>query len=235
VGADGANGVVRRQLGQPRQPDRALALAVRGYARVPDREPEELVVMDGRGSPSYAWSFDAGDGTANVGYGLLLPELKALTGGKAVLEQRLRELLPGVEPTGLVSHHLPLSTWRPAPATGPVLLAGDALSLINPLTGEGIFYALLSGRLAGAAAVGGPAYAATLRRELGRHLRQTAWLDRLARRRGAVDAAVRVAHRSPAVFDALVEMGLGRGVVTAPLVGLVAGQAARAAGRRLRR
>ncbi|MCW2622665.1 MAG: geranylgeranyl reductase, partial [Frankiales bacterium] len=104
-----------------------------------------------------------------------------------------------------------------------------------PLTGEGIFYALLSGRLAGAAALGGPAYAPALRRELGRHLRQTAWLDRLAQRSGAVDAAVRVAGRSPAAFDALVEMGLGRGLVTAPLVGLVTGQALRSAGRRLRR
>ena len=36
-----------------------------------------------------------------------------------------------------------------------MLLAGDAASLINPLTGEGIFYAVLSGALAGAAAVGG--------------------------------------------------------------------------------
>ena len=34
-----------------------------------------------------------------------------------------------------------------------MLLAGDALSLINPFTGEGIFYAVLSGALAGASRV----------------------------------------------------------------------------------
>ena len=39
--------------------------------------------------------------------------------------------------------------WR----TGRVLLAGDAASLINPLTGEGIYYAVLSGALAGGAAL----------------------------------------------------------------------------------
>ena len=46
---------------------------------------------------------------------------------------------------------LPLSTRRPRLPDGRVVLAGDAQSLINPLTGEGIFYAVLSGALAGAA------------------------------------------------------------------------------------
>jgi flavin-dependent dehydrogenase len=35
VGADGANGVVRRQVGAPKQPDAAMAVAVRGYAARP--------------------------------------------------------------------------------------------------------------------------------------------------------------------------------------------------------
>ncbi|MCW2615937.1 MAG: geranylgeranyl reductase, partial [Frankiales bacterium] len=124
--------------------------------------------------PAYAWSFAAGDGTANVGFGMLQPSLRpAPRGGREELHGRLRELLPGVEPERLASHHLPLSTWRPRQPPGGVLLAGDAMSLINPLTGEGIFYALLSGRLAGVAAVGPPdhgrAYAAALQGELGRH------------------------------------------------------------------
>jgi geranylgeranyl reductase family protein len=221
VAADGANGVVRRQLGLSRQPDTALALAVRGYAPSresgPDRVPEQRIVMAGGGSPAYAWSFDAGDGTANVGFGMLLPRLQeAGSHSKELLEARLRELLPGVEPTRLRSHHLPLSSFRPQPEHGPVLLTGDALSLINPLTGEGIFYALLSGRLAGIAAVTGTSYADALRAELGRHLRQTGWLHRLAQHRRALDAGVRAA-RAPEVFDALVEVGLGRGLITAPL------------------
>jgi geranylgeranyl reductase family protein len=211
IGADGANGVVRRQLGLGKQPDEALALAVRGYATAPDRVPEQRIVMAGEGSPAYAWAFDAGDGTANVGFGVLVTQLPDAH-PKEFLERRLRELLPGVQPTGLRSHHLPLSSFRPAPAHGRVLLAGDALSLINPLTGEGIYYALASGRLAGEAAVGGRPYAAALRAELGRHLRHTALLHRVAQRRRAVEAGVRAA-RSPAVFDALVEVGLGRGLI----------------------
>ena len=224
VGADGANGVVRRQSGQPRQPDRATAVAVRGYAAAPSGEPEQAIVMARNDWPAYAWSFGAGDGTANVGFGMLLPSLRTATrGGRAELHGRLAELLPGVEPERLVSHHLPLSTWRPAPSRGRVLLAGDALSLVNPLTGEGIFYALLSGRLAGAAAVGaadpGPAYARALQLELGRHLRHTSLLARLIARPRVVDAAIAASARSPRAMDALVELGLGRGLVTAPLVG----------------
>jgi flavin-dependent dehydrogenase len=170
---------------------------------------------------------------------MLLPRLRASArGGQAELHGRLLELLPGVEAERLVSHHLPLSTWRPAPAHGRALLVGDALSLINPLTGEGIYYALLSGRLAGAAAVGaapaGPAYSAALRRALGRHLRHTTLLARLTARPGVVDAGVSACGRSPAAFDALVELGLGQGLITRPWSPGITGELGRRAlGRRV--
>jgi flavin-dependent dehydrogenase len=233
VGADGANGVVRRQVGAPKQPDGAMAVAVRGYAAAPPGEPEQRIVMTAQDWPAYAWSFAIGDGRANVGFGMLLPSLRAAPrGGREELHGRLAELLPGVEPERLVSHHLPLSTARPPQRPGRVLLAGDALSLINPLTGEGIFYALLSGRLAGAAAVApgagtggaGAAYAAALRAELGRHLRHTTLLARLTARPALVDAGVAAAARSPRAMDALVELGLGRGLITPALAGGLARQ-----------
>jgi flavin-dependent dehydrogenase len=181
--------------------------------------------------PAYAWSFASGDGRANVGFGMLLPSLRAAPrGGREELHGRLAELLPGVEAERLVSHHLPLSTARPPLQPGRVLLAGDALSLINPLTGEGIFYALLSGRLAGAAAVGqadaGRAYATALHAELGRHLRHTTLLARLTARPALVDAGVGAARRSPKAMEALVELGLGRGLITPALVGGLARQLA---------
>ena len=70
--------------------------------------------------PAYAWSFAAGDGTANVGFGMLLPSLRAAPrGGRAELHGRLAELLPGVQAERLVSHHLPLSTSRPPLRAGP--------------------------------------------------------------------------------------------------------------------
>jgi flavin-dependent dehydrogenase len=123
-------------------------------------------------------------------------------------------------------HHLPLSTWRPAPARGRFLLAGDALSLINPFTGEGIFYAVLSGSLAGAAAAAGPErvaerYRAALRHRLGRHLRHSGFAARLTRRPSVVDATVRAAAADQAVFGRIVELGLGDGVFDIRTIGRI--------------
>ncbi|HVM26542.1 MAG TPA: geranylgeranyl reductase family protein [Mycobacteriales bacterium] len=234
VGADGANGVVRRLIGAPRQPAGATAVAVRGYADAPPGEPEQLILVDEEDWPSYAWSFPDGTGRANVGYGMLLPALRAKdAGGREVLHGRLAELLPDTAPERLVSHHLPLTTSRPRQPDGRVLLAGDAMSLINPLTGEGIYYALLSGRLAGAAALAGAGagalHRADLRRALGTHLRHTSALARLTQHRGVVDAGVAAAARSRRAFDAFVELGLGRGLVTPALLGALAAELGRRA------
>jgi geranylgeranyl reductase family protein len=212
IGADGAGSVVRRALGHPVNPDGHLAIAIRGYAPWPGVQ-QEIVTTRARW-PAYAWAFPIGDGTANVGYGEVL---RGTPLSRAYLLERLAHLLPGAEATDLRAHHLPLSTWRPAPGRGRFLLAGDALSLINPFTGEGIFYAVLSGALAGAAAATGPERAAAeytraLRRRLGRHLRHSGVATRLTRKSFVVDAAVRAAHRNQAVFHRMVDLGLGDGL-----------------------
>ena len=183
----------------------------------------QFIAMQRAGWPAYAWSFPIGDGTANVGFGMLLPKLHA-TGkpGKQVLHGRLAELLPDLPARDLLAHHLPLSPGRPRPGRGRVLLVGDAASLINPLTGEGIYYALVSGRLAGEAAVTAPAdplgaYRRSLRKTLGRHLRTTDVLGRAAQSPRFIDAAIATAARRADVFDLLVDVGLGAGTVPLPL------------------
>ena len=221
IGADGAGSVIRRLLGHPVNPAGHLAIAIRGYA--PAVGTEQLIRTTSARWPAYAWSFPIGDGTANVGYGETLRG-RALT--KAYLVERLGELLPGGTPTGLRAHHLPLSTHRPPPGRGPVLLAGDALSLINPFTGEGIFYAVLSGALAGTAAAAGPdraaeRYAAAFTSRLGRHLRHSGFATLLTRRPVVVDAAVRAARRDGQVFRRMVDLGLGDGVFDLRTIGRI--------------
>ena len=228
IGADGAYSAVRRALGIPRNPPHALAVAVRGYSRLSagEQAPAEMLIeMVAQGWPAYGWSFPIGDGTANVGYGELRSALGTAGAGRAHLHGSLSTLLPDqpAEAGSLRAHHLPLSTWRPRQPDGPVLLVGDAASLVNPLTGEGIYYAVLSGMLAGQAAAAaldgavadpGAAHRAALRHELGRHLRHTGALGRLARSRPQLmDTAARVARGTPGLLDGLTELGLGRGTV----------------------
>jgi geranylgeranyl reductase family protein len=216
VGADGAESVVRRALGiPPNRPDQ-LALAIRGYAAEPAAHAGvQSLLTTAQRWPAYAWSFPLGSGRANVGYG----ELVSAGGTRATLLAGLAELLPGAEPTGLRAHRLPLSTGRPRQPDGRVLLAGDAASLINPLTGEGIFYAVLSGALAGSAARLGPAAGASYRRaldrRLGRHLRHSALASRVSAWPWVMDAVLRAAARDQRVFDDVVALGLADGRLSA--------------------
>jgi menaquinone-9 beta-reductase len=216
IAADGSESVVRRALGIPPNRPTHTAIAIRGYAPDPfgDAGVQVIATTDQRW-PAYAWSFPLGDGRANVGYGELV------SGGvtRGGLLAGLERLLPGMAADGLRAHRLPLSTGRPRLPDGRVLLAGDAASLINPLTGEGIFYAVLSGALAGAAAVHGPdagrAYRQALRRRLGRHLLHSSTAALISRWPRLMDAAFRAAADDQAVFDDVVDLGLADGRLTA--------------------
>jgi len=228
VAADGANSLVRRQLGLPRNPDQHLAVAVRGYAPEPaGEEPAQLIDMQHDAWPAYAWSFPLldGSGQANIGYGRLRSKLSS----RAELHGELARLLPDQPAHDLRAHHLPLSTWRPRQPDGRVLLCGDAASLINPLTGEGIFYAVRSGSIAGEAAARhgdastGARYRAELHAALGRHLRHTSVLARLSAHRPALDAALAAAGPRPALMDRLVDVGLGDGLIPPRLLPLTVG------------
>jgi geranylgeranyl reductase family protein len=215
VGADGAESVVRRALAvRPNRPGQ-VAVAIRGYAPVPaGLDGVQAILTTEQRWPAYAWSFPLGDGRSNVGYGELV------SGGvsRAGLLAGLDRLLPGVAAEHLRAHRLPLSTGRPHQPDGRVLLAGDAASLINPLTGEGIFYAVLSGALAGAAAVGGgnagAAYRRALRHRLGRHLRHSSIASCASGWTPVMDAVFRAASDDQRVFDDVVRLGLADGRLT---------------------
>lgn len=227
VGADGAHSVVRRTLGARPGP---VALAIRGYAPTPpeQRGTQQIVFGTGAVQPAYAWSFDRGDGSANVGYGELLREGRRPPTRVRLLE-RLDELLPGSAGAGTdwVGHHLPLSTSRWRPADGRVLLVGDAAGLVNPMTGEGIFYAVATGLAAGRAAAeaiaagdpesAGERYSRATRPLLAGHLRHTALAALLCRSGRVLDAGLRASARHQRAFDDLVELGLARGRVTPSL------------------
>jgi geranylgeranyl reductase family protein len=215
IGADGANSVVRRATGQSSNRGRALAVAIRGYAPTPPGQPRELVLRwDSRraGGLCYAWAFPTAEGTTNVGYGM---SSAAPGHDRANLERRLGELLPEYDLSGvaLTGHTLPLTVRRPRPAVGRMLLTGDAASLISPFTGEGIYSAIVSGALAGEAAVmaadPGSVYAKALTRRFGRQHRQARLLYPLVDSKLVLDTVVRASHRDRRMFERLLDVGLG--------------------------
>lgn len=230
IGADGAESVVRRQCGAARPRQGTVAIAVRGYAPAePWPAREQLLTMTRSHWPAYAWAFPIGNGLANVGYGELL-QARRPPPSREHLVTRLHALLPAARPTQLRGHRLPLSTGRAGVAYERVLLVGDAAALINPLTGEGIYYAVLSGALAGRASCDAdPAasYRTALRHELGRHLRHTDLLARLGRWPSLLDLGIGAARDSQSAFDGFVDIGLGAGRIDVRTAGGVARQLTR--------
>jgi geranylgeranyl reductase family protein len=147
IGADGANGVVAKAAGLA--PVRDMAVALEG--NVPANGAlmerwERAIALDFGGVPGgYGWLFPKGD-HLNVGVGgwrwtgpTLREKLSALCRYLGLDESAL---------FGLRGHHLPLQAPGAPLTSGPVLLAGDAAGLVDPLSGEGIEGAFLSGRLA---------------------------------------------------------------------------------------
>jgi flavin-dependent dehydrogenase len=105
--------------------------------------------------PGYGWIFGVGDGTANVGLGVLnTSSAFQRVDYKQILGSWLANTPPewGFTEENRVgtigSAALPMGFNRKPHYTRGVLLVGDAGGMVNPFNGEGIDYALESGEMA---------------------------------------------------------------------------------------
>ena len=148
IGADGANGVTAKALGFINQQRRA-AVAFEGDATIQNGSAsrwEDAIALDMGTIPGgYGWLFPKGD-HVNVGVGgwkyagpTLRGQLSALCAFLELDESKL---------TNLRGYNLPLRDAGAPIARGNSLLVGDAAGLVDPLSGEGIHGAFVSGRLA---------------------------------------------------------------------------------------
>jgi menaquinone-9 beta-reductase len=164
IAADGNSSRLSLALGLRPREDRPMGVAVRTYFTTP-RDNDEwleswLELWDysadpPRLLPGYGWVFGMGDGTANVGLGILNTS-KAF--GNVDYRALLREWLAGAsEQTGFTEDTmtgpvrgaaLPMGFNRQPHYANGLLLVGDAGGLVNPFNGEGIAYAMESGQLA---------------------------------------------------------------------------------------
>jgi len=212
VGADGANGLVARsaELGDGIVRGVALEANVPWGTLDPAPYRETAWVELGVVPGGYGWVFPKGD-HANLGVGGALEEGPRL---RAHLNQLARE--HGVDPGALTDvrgHRLPMRRLGAPAARGRVLLVGDAAGLVDPLSGDGIYEAFVSARLAADAILAGRsesyerALSASLDRHAGASWKAKRVVDRYPR-------ACLWAIRAPGVFDAVA--GLLRGDLAHP-------------------
>jgi geranylgeranyl reductase family protein len=161
VVADGSNSRFGRALGTTRDRAYPQGMAIRTYYESPMHADPwiesclDLRDRDGNSLPGYGWVFPVGDGTINVGMGLLstFRDWKSVNTSKLMDEWAATApeywgITPDSrrgEPTG---GRLPMGASI-GPRVGPTWLAvGDAAGSVNPFNGEGIDYAYETGRLA---------------------------------------------------------------------------------------
>ena len=152
VGADGASSRVRRILGQRFNRDKNTCIAIRILATTDPPVPalQQLDVVEGVPIPGYGWLFSTGQGVVNIGVATDIPTYKA---DKRHLKQILKtyeDYLGGhfvYDAQTCRTQILPLASEMPRLAFPHVqaALIGDAASMINPVTGEGIFYGMEAG------------------------------------------------------------------------------------------
>jgi len=145
IGADGANSKTAHELDFPPNEFKAVAIQQRFHYAPELSRYENLVEIwfDGEVSPDfYAWVFPKADHIA-VGTGT-----EDTHGNIKQLQKRFREKLNwSVEPYYEEAAKIPMHP-RKTFVKGNAMLVGDAAGLVTASNGEGIFFAMKSGKMA---------------------------------------------------------------------------------------
>jgi len=231
VAADGVHSVIAKRLGvNTRWPTEAIAIDMM----------EETPVETLRASrPNVAWvsyAYQGLDGYAyifpktrhvNIGIGCLLSHFKG-----AVLERPYElqsKLVSSLVESGALEgrsdrrqftpYLIPIGGPLPQAHFGRVLFVGDAGGFVNGFTAEGIYYAMITGELAGKAIAGvvgrpmaaGPRYARLWHREIRRELLDSVAIQKyLFGNHARVDRAVRGGKQFPWLAEAIIDYAIGR-------------------------
>ncbi len=159
--ADGSLSRFGRALGTARDRSYPQGMAIRGYFESPRHDDPwiesalDVRARNGASLPGYGWIFPVGDGTINVGVGLLSTFRDWKSVNTTHLMSEFAATAPGYwgispeascgPPTG---GRIPMA-GSVHPKVGPTwAVVGDAAGSVNPFNGEGIDYAYETGRMA---------------------------------------------------------------------------------------
>jgi geranylgeranyl reductase family protein len=181
VAADGNSTRLSIAMGLHKREDRPMGVAYRAYYKNPRHNDDYLeswleltdAKHPDRLLPGYGWIFGMGDGTSNIGLGIL-DTSKAF--GKVDYRDMMRRWLAGTPQEWELTEDnrtcpirgaaLPMGFNRKPHYTRGLLLVGDAGGMVNPFNGEGIAYAMESGELAARVIAQAKARTGTYEREL---------------------------------------------------------------------
>lgn len=229
LGCDGIPSIVRRSLGAPALGHTQTAHAIRGiYDDVHLDHPNAMtLIWDRSVLPAYGWIFPLPSGAANIGIGVRMDQLKrGCQSLQSIFERflelpRVRRAIEHARPRGKPKGHLlPMTTEPGGFVFDRALLAGDAAGFVNPLTGEGIEYALESGELAGRVLVLAAHLGSFTHRDLMPYawacadqfrgvLRLNGWLRCIFSVPWLLDRIFRAGNRSAALRDDVARIALG--------------------------
>ena len=151
IAADGANSFIGRNYGLTKHNEEHHFDGLRWYFEGKKFDSAVHLFYDSRTLPGYVWIFPVAEKIANVGI-MMNKKNKAI--GKTIRDifleviesnPNIRKVLEGARPVGKIKGApLPLGTLPGSRVTNGVILTGDAAAFINPITGGGIYYAVLS-------------------------------------------------------------------------------------------
>jgi geranylgeranyl reductase family protein len=158
IGCDGATSIVRRQLTSYQLDPTSHCVAVRAYySNVEEVKSDTLEFhFISKFPKSYFWIFPSENGNANVGFGLFAQEIsdQKLKLREVFLEiiedtPHLKKRFKNAELLGTIKGwSIPLGYGKHAISGQRFMLAGDAASIADPASGEGIGQAIVTGRIA---------------------------------------------------------------------------------------
>jgi menaquinone-9 beta-reductase len=213
IGADGANSLVRRRLARAFGRD-DLSIATGYFAR--GVTSDEILIELMSDPPGYIWSFPR---PTHLAIGICAPADAGWTAAalrdRAAAWIRATRIADGacLEPYSWPIPSVSVQRLRRLELAGPSwCVAGDAAGLVDPITREGIYFALLSGQWAADAAIAGDAsqYVSRVRSEIIPELARAARLKASFFRLASTSLLIQALQHSPAVNEVMADLIAGR-------------------------